>query len=83
MTRRQRDRRARRCRPGDDPVDRGRGSADLRPPADRQALDLQGQPLLVRQRPLRNGKLQAEGEFTLDDGTRLSGIFLRPCSIRE
>ncbi len=28
------------------------------------------------------GRLQARGEFSFDDGTELSGIFLRPCSVR-
>lgn len=29
------------------------------------------------------GRLQARGEFTFDDGTELSGTFLRPCSVRH
>ncbi len=29
------------------------------------------------------GRLQARGEFTFDDGTRLNGTFLRPCTVRE
>jgi hypothetical protein len=28
------------------------------------------------------GKLEAKGEFSFNDGTRLSGIFLKPCSVR-
>jgi hypothetical protein len=28
------------------------------------------------------GRLQARGEFNFDDGTRLSGTFLRPCTVR-
>jgi hypothetical protein len=28
------------------------------------------------------GRLQARGEFTFDDGTELSGTFLRPCTVR-
>jgi hypothetical protein len=28
------------------------------------------------------GRLQARGEFTFDDGTYLSGTFLRPCTVR-
>jgi hypothetical protein len=28
------------------------------------------------------GRLQARGEFTFDDGTYLSGTFLRPCEVR-
>jgi hypothetical protein len=28
------------------------------------------------------GKLEAKGEFTFTDGTLLSGIFLKPCSVR-
>jgi hypothetical protein len=28
------------------------------------------------------GRLQARGEFGFDDGTKLSGTFLRPCSVR-
>ena len=29
------------------------------------------------------GRLQARGEFGFDDGTELSGAFLRPCSVRH
>jgi hypothetical protein len=29
------------------------------------------------------GRLQARGEFTFGDGTRLSGTFFRPCKVRE
>ena len=29
------------------------------------------------------GRLQARGEFGFDDGTLLSGTFLRPCRVRE
>jgi len=29
------------------------------------------------------GRLQARGEFGFDDGTYLSGTFLRPCTVRE
>lgn len=29
-----------------------------------------------------NGRLQARGEFSFDDGTELSGTFLRPCRVR-
>jgi hypothetical protein len=29
-----------------------------------------------------NGRLQARGEFGFDDGTELSGTFLRPCRVR-
>ena len=29
-----------------------------------------------------NGKLQAKGEFTFTDGTRLEGTFLKPCTVR-
>jgi hypothetical protein len=29
------------------------------------------------------GRLQAQGEFTFDDGTRLSGSFVKPCQVRE
>jgi hypothetical protein len=28
------------------------------------------------------GRLQARGEFTFDDGTELSGTFIRPCAVR-
>ena len=28
------------------------------------------------------GRLQARGEFGFDDGTELSGTFLRPCGVR-
>jgi hypothetical protein len=28
------------------------------------------------------GRLQARGEFTFDDGTELSGTFIRPCTVR-
>jgi hypothetical protein len=28
------------------------------------------------------GRLQARGEFTFNDGTFLSGTFLRPCAVR-
>lgn len=30
-----------------------------------------------------NGRLQARGEFSFDDGTELSGTFLRPCRVRR
>jgi hypothetical protein len=30
-----------------------------------------------------NGRLQARGEFSFDDGTELSGTFLRPCRARQ
>ncbi len=30
-----------------------------------------------------NGRLQARGEFSFEDGTELSGTFLRPCSVRR
>jgi hypothetical protein len=30
-----------------------------------------------------NGKLQAKGEFTFTDGTRLEGTFFKPCTVRE
>jgi hypothetical protein len=29
------------------------------------------------------GRLQARGEFSFDDGTYLTGTFLRPCTVRE
>jgi hypothetical protein len=29
-----------------------------------------------------NGKLQAKGEFTFTDGTRLEGTFIKPCKVR-
>jgi hypothetical protein len=29
-----------------------------------------------------NGKLQAKGEFTFTDGTRLEGTFFKPCTVR-
>jgi hypothetical protein len=29
-----------------------------------------------------NGRLQARGEFDFDDGTELSGTFIRPCQVR-
>jgi hypothetical protein len=29
-----------------------------------------------------NGKLQAKGEFTFTDGTKLEGTFLKPCTVR-
>ena len=30
-----------------------------------------------------NGRLQARGEFGFDDGTELSGTFIRPCQVRR
>ncbi len=29
------------------------------------------------------GKLQAKGEFTFLDGTRLEGTFIKPCTVRR